>query len=382
MSVPLYMNPQTDGKCDLDALFSVWAELSITPGDVLRRVALEFLSYLLANYAIPKIGDLIKLSTSARQTSDGCFKTCCLLAVSSAANPFISGMNLSVALSRAAEKAQEGARKSLISLQNKIDNLLLEIFERLPQTVGGFHGRMGGCSAILEPTWEGSTDEGPGPHRALRLVLQHQQQRETFCKVPLVIDFLSRTFTSGLPDLRDTSGVLHNADELRVLLEGSNGVDLGVGLSGGEPIDDTEFVSVPSPYERSSFYVRAHPTLLGRNSTLPSLRSPGALLQGSNVRYPSLTLLPGAQFISAGLVAKPGSYYKVPAMRMALDLVVYLFMLAVFSGVAISHDNEGLLWGEYLFMAYVVVSVRNNGMIPPSVGLVCGFCVGLFVLAR
>lgn len=134
-------------------------------------------SYLLANYSIPETGDLLMLSDSARRASDKCFKTCCLRGVSSAANPFIAGIHLSVALSGAAKTAQEGEQKAIISLQNKVGNLLLEIFERLPQTVGGFDGGVGGCSAIFEPESVGSTGERPGTHRYLRLALQHQQHR-------------------------------------------------------------------------------------------------------------------------------------------------------------------------------------------------------------
>lgn len=33
---------------------------------------------------------------------------------------------------------------------------------------------------------------------------------ETYCTIPLVLDFMSRKFTKGLPSLRDTEGVLLN----------------------------------------------------------------------------------------------------------------------------------------------------------------------------
>lgn len=365
MLVPLHLNPQAARKYNPDAMFSDWAKRSTTTDDGLRQVTLEFLSYLLANYARPKTGDLLMLSLFARQTSDKCFTTCCLRAVSTAANPFITGMELSVALSDAAENAPEGERRDLLSLKTKVDTLLLEIFERLPQTVGGIDGDMGGCSDIFEPEGMGSTGKGPGTPRSLSLALQRRQQIETYCKVPLVMDFLSRIFSRGLPDVRDTGSVLSDQDELRDLLRGSNGVDLGVGLSDHETID--ERICLTHGSQRPTVRVFEHTTLLGRNSIFPSLISPGALLQGSNHRFPSLTFLPGAQFVSAGLVAKPGNYYKVPAMRMALDFVVYLFLLAVFSMVVVFHDNGALHWGEYVLMAYIVVSVRNECMYPSSV---------------
>lgn len=63
-----------------------------------------------------------------------------------------------------------------------------------------------------------------------------------------------------------------------------------------------------------------------------------AFLQGEDVAFPDLTRLPGAKFIVAGLVTKPNSYYRVPVMRMALDFMVYLAMLAVFSAVVMFHE--------------------------------------------
>lgn len=84
---------------------------------------MEVLSYFLANYARPKPGDLIKLSRYARQASDESFKDCCLRGVTSAANPFISGIGLSVARFRATEMAPEGEKAGLVSLQKNVDNL-------------------------------------------------------------------------------------------------------------------------------------------------------------------------------------------------------------------------------------------------------------------
>lgn len=68
------------------------------------------------------------------------FRKFCFLAVTSAANPFIPGITLSAVLAEAAKHADEGERKTLIEIREGIDELLLEMFERLPQTVSGFDG--------------------------------------------------------------------------------------------------------------------------------------------------------------------------------------------------------------------------------------------------
>ncbi|CAN0475441.1 unnamed protein product, partial [Ascophyllum nodosum] len=76
---------------------------------------------------------------------------------------------------------------------------------------------------------------------------------------------------------------------------------------------------------------------------------------------PSLTILPGAQFIIAGILAKPNSYYKVPALRMALDFVIYIMMLAVYSFWVLLHKDGPLTVGEIVFAFYVLgAAVRER----------------------
>ena len=93
-----------------------------------------------------------------------------------------------------------------------MDELLLEVLEHLPQTVRGFPGEMKACSAVFEPEAVISSYKGTmGP---LSVALQKRQQMDTYCTTPLVLDFMSRKFTKGLPSLRDTEGVLENNREL------------------------------------------------------------------------------------------------------------------------------------------------------------------------
>lgn len=55
----------------------------------------------------------------------------------------------------------------------------------------------------------------------------------------------------------------------------------------------------------------------------------------------------------------PDQYYKVPAMRMVLDLAVYLGMLAVFSAVVLFHEDGPLTSGELAFAFYLLVSRQD-----------------------
>lgn len=146
-------------------------------------------------------------------------KDCFLDEVVSARNPLVPGFHLSVTLASAAEKAfEEGERRKLIGLQESVNALLLEILERLPQTVRGFEENMDGCAAVFKP--EGSTKNltfRPGP---LRVVLEARQQMETFCTMPLITNFLSHRFTRGLPDLWDTGDVLRDRVQLKGLTGG------------------------------------------------------------------------------------------------------------------------------------------------------------------
>lgn len=260
---------------------------------------LTILSSLLANSAQPSPSDLKTLSR--RHASGDRFKSCCLRAITSAGNPFIPGMTLSIRLAEAAKQATEGEQRTIVDIQSSVDELLLEIFERLPRTVRGFEGGMDGCTEVFEPVLRGTFDESKGLRRGpLEMIISEPQQLKMFIKVPLVMDFLSSKFTLGLPDLNDTGGLLKNPDQLEYLANGrTGGEEDGLVLQG--PV--------------------------------------GKLLQAADADIPSLSLFPGAQFIVAGVVAKPNNYYRVPAMRMALDFVVYLGMVAALSYFVLFHST-------------------------------------------
>lgn len=250
---------------------------------------------LMAKSAQPSASDLRNLSRLHKHGDR--FKECCLRAVSSAINPFVPGITLSIKLAEAAKQANERERRAISDIQSSVDELLLEIFERLPQTVDGFEGGIDGCAAVFEQKLTKSSDAN-GLGGPLEMILSEQQQLETFCEVPLVMDFLSSKFTLGLRYLNDFKHYGRNIDGM-----GSIGEDLILDSSVGK------FVQT----DRSTFF-------------------------------------PGLQFVVAGVVAAPNNYYQVPAMRMMLDFVVYAVMIAALSYFVLFHSTAGSMIGDDLIV--------------------------------
>ena len=261
----------------------------------------------------------------------------CLHTVISATNPFIPGVTLSMVLSEGIERASEGRQRILSSVRERVEDLLLEVLERLPKTARGFREGMEVCSAMFEP--EGLTHDPrylPGP---LTVALQKSRQMGVFCVAPLVMDFLSLVFKKGLPELRDANNLRGNDEELRYLCENGH----------------------------ASLVVYAVSLYDERPASLSSRA--GSFLQGTS-RCGDMTILPGAQFIAAGVVANPRGYYQVPAMRMVLDFLVYVGMLVFFCTFvllfedgesidvegAIIYEDVAITWAEIVFAVYVLVS--------------------------
>lgn len=281
----------------MDAVFTAAVDRHL--GDRGPSDDLKTLSTLIASSARPSAGDLRDLSQ--RYESGEQFKKCCLRAVTSAANPFIPGITLSIRLGEAAKLANEGEQRTIKDIQSSIDMLLLEIFERLPRTVGGFEklaGR-GACARMLEPKLTGL--DASDDYKELRLgpldmILTERQQLETFCKVPLIMDFLSREFRLGLPDLKlDIANVLP-------------------GVRGQQ-----EAADVYEGWNELSYVVYNG---LVRRSTVHRLWDKA--FEKAHVNMLNLDLFPAADFIFQGVFTASAQHYRVPVMRMALDFVVYL----------------------------------------------------------
>lgn len=158
----------------------------------------------------------------------------------------------------------------------------------------------------------------------LQLALQARHQLELFCTQPLVLDFLSRSFTRGLPGLDASESGTEEADEVKIYRR-----NLSVqASSGGSENEGSEGLSQE---------------LL-------------EVLGGPHQMFGSLTVFPGAQFILAQLVARPVFCYSVPAVRMGVDLLVYVLMLCLFAKDVLWYEGAVGL-GEVVFFLYVLGAI-------------------------
>lgn len=228
-------------------------------------------------------------------------------------------------------------------LQKEVEDLVLEIFERLPQTVDGFQGGdlvpegMKACCIVFAPEKTGDFlyqhfhgEEGNrvkmGP---LKISLQARHQLETFCTQPLVLDFMSRKFTCGFPGLWDSEGELRDSAEFQSYRAQTWSSD-----------------DVPGEQQLQ----QSHQP---RNDNLTDV------LAGGHAAFGSVTLVPGAQFIMSQLVMRPNFCYTVPAVRMTMDLLVYLGMLVLFGSQVLLYD-DAVGVGEGVFFTYVLVRCETS----------------------
>lgn len=106
----------------------------------------------------------------------------------------------------------------------------------------------------------------------LKIALQAREQLEMFCTQPLVLDFMSRKFTCGLPGLLNSEREMLDANEVESYQRNQQHHTFGV--QGRQP--------PPSPCGDDLF----------------------AVLAGPHPALGSVSVLPGAQFILAQLVAR------------------------------------------------------------------------------
>ena len=269
----------------------------------------------------------------------------------SARNPLIPGMNVSVALAETAEGAPEGEQRRLKSFQKEVDNYVLKVLEWLPQTIRGVKNGMRQCSALFEPEGPGNNPRGrPGP---LRVAFERRQHTKSLCAVPLIMDYISRTFTRGLPNMRDSGNVLQDRAELiRLAQEGEDGGGLVIGV---KPDDDFFRLDNHPPGNQRDFHPLGNQLELHPAGDFKDSGFFRVSLQGANASRRNLTFLPGLQFIVAGILAKPNSYYEVPALRMALDFVIYIIMLWAYSEWVLLSEDGPLTTGEIAFAVYTLV---------------------------
>lgn len=218
---------------------------------------------------------------------------------------------------------------------------MLQVLERLPQTIGEFAGGVEGCAVVFEPETTGVREwHFAGP---LRLALHERQFTETVCVAPLVFEYISHGFVSGLPDMQDSKDILGPPRR-------SKDEHAGTPRNGQDHLYTYGMVA-----DRS----------LGRliqGMGLTAAGADGCLARRTGwERIFSGTLLPGAQFVAVGVLTKPSTYYGVAAMRMALDFVVHLVMLVVYTLVVLEDDRGKLSTPERVLVFHVVVSAPSLG---------------------
>ena len=72
----------------------------------------------------------------------------------------------------------------------------------------------------------------------------------------------------------------------------------------------------------------------------------------------SWTYLPGLQFLLAGVCGKTAAFFGVPAMRLALDVLVYMGVVAVFVlKVVVLKDVSTITPWEFLWLVYIVGAI-------------------------
>eukprot|EP00903_Cladosiphon_okamuranus_P010230 g9689.t1 len=318
------------------------SEVLVSKDTAQEEKAVEVLSCLIRHGAGPSAKQVSQISSKAGFASA---RKCFLDAICAAVNPLLVGMRLSLLLENAGGIGTEGQRQVAARLQNEVEDLVLEVFERLPQTVDGFRkgdiagSGMEACSIVFTPEKMRQADHSNPTHLyheddegsrvemgPLELALQARHQLELFCTQPLVLDFLSRSFTRGLPGLYASESGTGEADEVRISRQRT--VSVQAASSGGSDLEGVESLSQE---------------LLD-------------VLGGPHETFGSLTIFPGAQFILAQLVARPVFCYSVPAVRMGVDLLVYVLMICLFANSVLSYDGAVGV-GEWVFFCYVLGAI-------------------------
>eukprot|EP00752_Nemacystus_decipiens_P006624 g5955.t1 len=312
-------------------------------------------------------------------------------------NPFVPGVSLSVALKEALKNSPERESTTLKTLHESLDELILEILERLPQSISDFPGGVKGCEDIFEPEVagivRGFTFRGP-----LKLALQERQFSETLCVAPLMYKYMSYRFVAGLPNASDSKNLLDRPKSTTTTSTATMTPSSTIRASRGETrASSPPTASATTAGETATAAAAAAappPTVVVSSSLSPESRKGqdylyvdgfvadsefGRLMQGlgftgwranpsSNGRPASRdmerifhgTILPGAQFIIIGVLTRPASYYKVPAVRMALSFYVHLVMLALFTTVVLEDDDGKLSNTETFLIFHVLTEILSN----------------------
>lgn len=290
--------------------------------------ALDILCLLLKNGARPKTRHLMNLWEERELISSSdkpldIFRGKFRALMRSVDNPFIPGINLAVKMHEASKRmVSDGDRKAFGILKRDVLDFLLEILERLPNTVRDC-GEKGleTCRCLFEPpTAEFSSSGFKGP---LGIALQHRPTMEELCTKPLVLDFISRRFNDNL--LVDYSSLRRRSFRQ----------DTGWSDESGDSTQDRDFKRNGEKHGKGTIDLDSDKP---RYEWLPS----------------------GFVQHAAKRILKNPDHDQIPVCRMMFDFQAYVAMVVLFNlYVRVGADGTpGVV--EIVLLIFVLVSIKNG----------------------
>ncbi|CAN0376362.1 unnamed protein product, partial [Ascophyllum nodosum] len=329
-----------------------------------------------------------------------------MYAVGNASNPLVMAAGVSKNV-KTAEAERPMHRIGLRRLQKVVDEVTNELLDKLPHTVRGMgltllrpivpEGRLSqiqqrrrdvlanlvGFIAVewmLEPqllvgkaTGRRNYD-GPNYVDPLQRAIDRDSEALQFVNKPLVLDYLHVKFNCGLPHWFSSKPDLASINEGFYTFYDFDRYELST-LSEKRP-NAPEDKSV-SPEAWDTFLLRflqgwnpgRDVTTFGVQHNLEREKSGARLKKGdvSNEKeekqlpawndFPRCTILPGLQFLLAGIIGKPETFYEVPAILFTFELFSYLIMLALFCSSVVLEESDYISrkeWAFYVFGAGIV----------------------------
>ncbi|CAM9217354.1 unnamed protein product [Choristocarpus tenellus] len=300
-------------------------------------------------------------------------------------NPFQTWADLSVEIFWAWQYSPKD-RVYLRRLRSKIDNVILELLERLPHTVSTFGAEIAGgdpdlsagdlvvttllgfhvLQKILGP---GSSsiviEEGRSSKGALFWSLQKEAKSIEFVSAPLIVDFVETEFFMGLPNMVSMSWRF-KPDEINIptqLYSYNSGLDnwrtWDIGWWGEDLLSLLQGFIRPSHSAdlRASTGVEESK---GQSEEVENDLTFQDPQRRDNDDREFITVLPALQFILTGMVGRPGGFHPIPAVRLAFEVLSYVAtMLLFWTAVSIDDPRKIPLEEVMLYVFVLGIMIRE-----------------------
>ncbi|CAN0416276.1 unnamed protein product [Ascophyllum nodosum] len=319
-----------------------------------------------------------------------------MYAVGNASNPLVMAAGVSKDV-KTAEAESPMHRIGLRRLQKIVDEVTNELLDKLPHTVRGTgltllrpivpEGRLSqiqqrrrdvlanlvGFIAVewmLEPQLlvgkaAGRRNyDGPNYVDPLQRAVDRDSEALQFVNKPLVLDYLQHVkFNCGLPHWASRKPDLASINEGFYTFYDFDEYDLSM-LSEKSLNSPKHKGASPEAWDTRllRFLQGWNP---GRDDTTSDVQDNLETEKSGNAGkepldwndFPRSTILPGLQFLLAGIIGKPETFYEVPAMLFTFELFSYLIMLALFCSSVILEESNRISrreWAFYFFGAGIV----------------------------